>query len=101
MNKANMKIILSLMVCFCIIFIMAFSEGFIVTHTNHICSGDDCQICESIHIYQDVLNTIGTAAIFIALMSFLILQNESNILSGSAVKKEFETLHSLKVRLNN
>ncbi len=83
------------------IFVMAFSESFIVTHKNHICTGEDCQICVVIRISQDVLKTIGSAAALIAAISFLIGIYILSFLLGSINEKKSVTLYSLKVKLNN
>mgnify|MGYP001403118859 CR=1 FL=1 len=100
-NRVNIKKIMSLFVCAYIVFVMVFSLNFIVTHTNHICHGEDCQICFSIHLSQDILNIIGSAFTFIAVISFLIGLFDSILLTNNADNRSFTSLFSLKVKLNS
>lgn len=41
--------IISVMLCFAIIFSIALSASFIITHAQHDCDGTDCKICYHIH----------------------------------------------------
>ncbi len=82
-------------------FVIFCSSAFIITHTNHDCTGDDCSICMELAECHKTLNTLGTtvagALQFTLILCFVTALCKVIIKSHS----EHSTLISLKVELLN
>ncbi len=78
------------------------SSAFIITHTNHDCTGDDCSVCMELAECHKILNTLGTTAVAGTLQFTLILCIVA-ALCKVIIKShsEHSTLISLKVELLN
>ena len=101
MEKANVKRICSLIIVVYFICVMALSVSYTISHTNHHCTGEDCPICHSIHMAEEVLKTIG-AGIAVVAFGFLVqLLFCFHIYLMSFVCNITSSLVSLKVQLNN
>lgn len=96
--KQHLRII-SVVLCFVIVFSIVLSTAFIINFTNHECSGDDCEICYHIHTCEQTLKklAIGTSvlagSIAMRIVSALIPALCYNFRSG-------DTLISMKVKLS-
>lgn len=101
MSRAKSKRILALFVCVSLVVVMAFSLGFLVTHTSHTCHGDVCQTCVAIHVSQDIWNTVKAALTAICIFALLAALMEAQRFIPADQAREFATLHTLKVKLNN
>lgn len=70
-------------------------------HQSHVCSGEDCAICEVMTTYETTVNKVlpVTAAVVIA---FVLIVTYKKLLSFVyIIVKKIETLISLRVRLND
>lgn len=83
-----------------VIFVVLFSAFFIAENANHYCVGDDCSICSQVTVCENVLRTIGSAAVtalvavfFGGFVSFLTAFFKKTAYSTSLV--------TLKVKLSN
>lgn len=77
------------------------SSAFIITHTNHDCTGEDCSICMELAECHKTLHTLGTA-VEVALQLTLMLYIAAAL--GKVIIKSHSahtTLISLKVELLN
>ncbi len=77
------------------------SSTFIITHTNHDCTGDDCSICMELAECHKTLNTLGTAVagVLQLILTLCIVAALCSIIIKS--HSEHTTLISLKVELLN
>lgn len=95
-NRAISWIVLAVfsLVIFC-------SSAFIITHTNHDCTGDDCSICMELAECHKALHTLGTAVAGALQLTLIlcIVAALCNIIIKS--HSEHTTLISLKVELLN
>ena len=83
-----------------ILLVMLFSAIFIVTHTDHDCTGEDCPICACLQQCENILHGAGDGSHLIAsgiiplvLITGFILVSSSIVISDTPV--------SIKVRMNN
>jgi len=77
------------------------SSAFIITHTNHDCTGDDCSVCMELAECHKTLNTLGTAVAG-ALQFTLILCFVTTLCKViTKTHSAHSTLISLKVELLN
>ncbi|MPM84299.1 hypothetical protein SDC9_131370 [bioreactor metagenome] len=87
---------------FCIVFVIALSIGYTVSHVNHICTGVDCAICHAIFAAEKMLKTIGSlidVAVIVYMVKLLLsLTRPAEFFSE---KNNSNSLFSLKVKLNN
>ena len=95
-NKAISWIVLVVfsLVIFC-------SSAFIITHTNHDCTGEDCSICMELAECHKTLHTLGTAiaeALQLMLMLCIAAALGKVIINSHSAHT---TLISLKVELLN
>ena len=62
------------------VFVMLFSQFFIIAEAEHDCIGEYCPVCEQIAVCENALKTLsnGVAAI-IALLTWALLKNKLNI----------------------
>ena len=97
MKKRRM---IAAIMCFALLLVMASSAAYIVIEANHNCTGDGCPICHKIQICQQVLNTVGTALVKVAVSFgalFLLVAPVHTLFRAAKVV----TLISLKVKLSD
>ena len=83
-----------------ILLVMMFSAIFIVSHTDHDCTGEDCPVCACLQQCENILHGTGDGSWFTAsgiipvvLITGFILVSYSIVISDTPV--------SAKVRMNN
>ena len=93
------KKVLSLIMLFVLNFVIFGSSCFIISHTGHDCSGEDCPVCMELAECHKILHTLGTAVPG-AIQSILMLCIA--VLLCNVIRKSdpvHTTLISLKVEL--
>jgi len=92
--------IIAAVMCFALLLVIVFSAAYIVIEANHNCTGDGCPICHEIQVCQQVLNTVGTAFVRVAVSLgaiFLFIAPVHTLIRTA----EVVTLISLKVKLSD
>lgn len=99
-TKAKLNRSLSCIMAFMMLLVMLFSAFFIVSHTDHDCTGEDCPICACISGCENILYGSGDSSILLAagilpvvLLVTSIVFSYCVVISGTPV--------SAKVRMNN
>ena len=82
------------------LFIMLFSAMFIVLHSDHDCTGEDCPVCACLALCQKTIKTMGNtngtvACIATSVIPLLIVLSPVRLFLAS------DTLVSRKIRLND
>lgn len=98
---SNRNRIISLILLLLFSFVILGSSCFIITHTGHDCTGEDCSVCMELAECHKTLNTLGNTfmgGVHIAVM-ILALSVIVNALIQTSSKHT--TLISLKVELLN
>ena len=91
--------LISVALCVALIFSMIISDIFIVTHINHDCTGDGCEICHQIKICEQLINKDGLDTTVHAQATLLICF--FMLTSPDYLSRRFnETLVSIKVKLS-
>ncbi|WP_051599147.1 hypothetical protein [Metaclostridioides mangenotii] len=100
--KKSIKIINSLAITMCIIFIVIYllSSFYILEEANHNCVGDTCQICVHIQEVENTLKQLSTGLMPIT-GGLLFISVYLKLLFYANSYKATSTLITLKVRLNN
>lgn len=92
--------IAAMAMCLWLLLVMFFSTVYIIREADHNCTGENCPICHEIQICRQILNTVGTAALGAAVVSFasvfLTVLAPVHRRESAAV-----TLISLKVKLSD
>ncbi|RKM59206.1 AraC family transcriptional regulator [Butyrivibrio sp. CB08] len=97
-NKLNR--LLAGIMAIMVLFVVLFASFFVVSHTHHDCSGEDCPVCATIHQCENLLNGAGGSFLHIAAGVLpVVLVIGSVIISFCAVI--LGTPVSTKVRMNN
>ena len=81
-------------------FVMVFSVYYIAEEHCHECEGEDCPICECIHICEGILYQVdgrACAAIALTVILVIVCADESVYIP----KFSYDTLVSEKVRIDN
>jgi hypothetical protein len=82
------------------LFVMLFSGIFVVSHTDHDCTGEDCPICACISQCENILNGSGDNPVFSSAGVLpAVLVTASILISYCVVISD--TPISVKVRMNN
>lgn len=97
----NRKRVIALLLCIGLVFALAVSSTYIAHEAGHVCSGDDCPICQMIAVNVSLLRTIG--------LVILIVLSLFGLLRGRFAYRERQrlclptsgTLVSWKIRLND
>ena len=97
----NRNRIFSLIVLIVFSFVIISSSFFIITHTNHECSGEDCSVCMELAECHKTLNTLGTAFIGILHLSVVMFVLSVIVRSFTKGQTDHTTLISLKLELLN
>ena len=82
-------------------FVIFGSSCFIITHTDHNCTGEDCSVCMELAECHKTLNTLGTAFIGILHLSVVMFVLSVIVRSFTKGQTDHTTLISLKVELLN
>lgn len=91
--------IISILLCIVMVLFVVLSEAFIINAADHVCTGDDCEICYQIHICEQALKKLSlsitaVSGVLTAGIIFSVLPVFSqNFRSG-------DTLVSMKVKLS-
>lgn len=85
---------------FLILAVVLFSAFFLAVEADHDCEGEDCPICSVMHLCEENLHRLGSAAfspvlIVLPALAFFII----SLFSAFDITQE--TLVSKKIRLNN
>lgn len=100
-RKHNRIFAFGLMIC--LVAVLSLSNLFIVSHAEHDCTGNDCEICyeikDCIAAVQHMAEALGTGAacLLLCICSFLLYM--ALICAKEACLAE--TLVALKIRLDN
>ena len=62
----NRKRVAALLLCIGLVFALAVSSTYIAHEAGHVCSGDDCPICQMVAICDNFVNQLGCGLIFLA-----------------------------------
>jgi hypothetical protein len=77
------------------------SSAFIITHTNHDCTGEDCSVCMELAKCHKTLNALGTAVTGGLHLSVMMFALAVAIKHFTKTRSDHTTLISLKVELLN
>ena len=99
MNYKSVRKVLSVIAVFLMVLMMTASVFYIAEETEHDCCGEECPVCECIHICESILNHTQIKVVFDSAVVFIISAAlcETAICSGFAS----DTLVSYKVRLDS
>ncbi len=77
------------------------SSAFIIVHTDHNCTGEDCSVCIELAECHKTLNTLGTA--LTGIVNHLVIMFALSVIVKCFTKtrSDHTTLISLKVELLN
>ncbi|MCR5142246.1 MAG: hypothetical protein K6C68_06930 [Ruminococcus sp.] len=81
--------------------VLFFSSAFIIVHSDHDCTGENCSICMVLAQRHKTLHTLGTAVAGVLQLTLMLCMVAAlcNIIISS--HSEHTTLISLKVELLN
>ena len=82
-------------------FVIFCSSCFIITHTYHDCTGEDCSICMELAECHKTLNALGTAITGGLHLSVMMFALAVAIKCFTKTRSDNNTLISLKVELLN
>ena len=102
MKSMRKQRMLAMGIVFCMVIVFVLSVSFVILHTDHDCTGSDCNICHELSVclasLQRLADGIGGASIGMMIAcSFL----SGLLFVGAGYKRQPRTLVCLKVRLNN
>lgn len=93
---------LSFVTAFFVTAVLLLSSLFIVTHTNHDCSGEDCPVCAELEACAATIRLITEAVGMGAVVIFAYIANQkflTTYLTGRNLRPV--SLVSLKIRLDD
>lgn len=99
MLKKRFRTTIAFSIAFLILFILIISEGFIITHINHHCTGKECSICAEMHIVESSVQQLSMA--FQAAISITVFFIAVTNLFFKVSMLNLITPIKMKVRLNN
>ncbi len=95
------KRLLALLLCLGLLSVLAVSSAFIVLEAGHVCSGEACEICESVTETKALLRGMACFA-FLSLFAVRLLPVLNAYTALKAARRPaLSTLVCWKVRLNN
>lgn len=100
MKQPSTKRLLTLLISILFILTLFLSITFIGTHTEHVCTGQDCGICVQLQSAKSLLKQLGNAIIGTAFV-YTILFFAQTISNSFANNISFLTPILLKVRMNH
>lgn len=77
------------------------SSCFIILHSNHVCTSEECSVCTELAGCHKTLNTLGTSVISGVHLSFMMFAVCAVLKLLISCKSYHTTLISLKVELLN
>ncbi|MCR4793540.1 MAG: hypothetical protein K5871_12410 [Lachnospiraceae bacterium] len=91
---------LSVLIAFIFAFIMIAAVYYVATESDHECEGEECPVCECIHVCESILHETmdGAAEALIIIFMIIAFERELLRLSGGFPSG---TLVSHRVRLND
>ena len=95
------KRIISWIILIVFSFVIWGSSFFVITHSDHDCTGEDCSVCMELAECHKTLNTLSTAfmgSVHLAVMMFVL---SVTVKSFTETRTDHSTLISLKVELLN
>lgn len=99
-TNTNRRSVLAIVLCVCLIMVISFSYLYIFTHSNHHCTGNECPVCEQIHIAEHMIEQIKSAIINLAVLISAVFF-VCHLVKMAYILVENDTLVKQKVRLNN
>ena len=95
------KRLLALLLCVGLLSVLAVSSAFIVLEAGHVCSGEACEICESMAKTKALLRGVGCFSFLSLFAARLPLMLNAYTARRAARRPALSTLVCWKVRLNN
>ncbi|MBR5683487.1 MAG: hypothetical protein IKW96_09505 [Ruminococcus sp.] len=77
------------------------SSCFIILHSNHVCTSEECSVCTELAECHKILNTLGTSVMGGVHLSFTMFTVCAVLNLLTSCKSYHTTLISLKVELLN
>ena len=97
MPKCKKRI--AVIVCICFVLASILSGAFVALHSDHECSGEQCEICLQISHITNTLKQLRAAVLLVAVSLAAISATLIAVSDNKAV--DFATPISLKVKMNN
>lgn len=97
----NRRRVTALLLCIGLVFALAVSSAFIAHEAGHICSGEDCPICQMIAVNVNLLRTIGLAVLLLLVLFALQREGMAHRDQQRLSLPASGTLVSWKIRLND
>ena len=69
--KTNIRII-AILLCIVMVLSMVLSAAFIITSTDHECTGEECEICHNIHNCERTLKSVLSGLCYLLAMLFMV-----------------------------
>lgn len=82
------------------VFVMLFSQFFIIAEAEHDCIGEHCPVCEQIAVCENALKTLSNGVAAIIALLTCVVSFDTVMLFADCYDKS-QTPVSLKVRLLN
>jgi hypothetical protein len=99
-TNANRRSFLAIMLCVCLIIVLSLSYLYIFTHSKHHCTGNECPVCEQIHVAEHIIEQIKSAITTIAVNVSAVFF-VCRFFKMTYILVDNNTLVKQKVRLNN
>ena len=94
------KRFLSIMLAAMLAFTVLFSVAYVAEETNHDCTGAGCAVCQQLNLCENLLKTVGGAALAAGAMA-AIRFCVCKVMLACAECTHSSTLISLKVKLSD
>ena len=94
------KRLLAFLLCACLLAALAVSSAFIALEAGHPCSGEACEICESLAKTEALLRGMACFALLLLIAASLRTAPMAYAARGASHKPLLSTLVCWKVRLN-
>ena len=97
--NTSKKIAVSIMIAM-MLFLVLFSSFFVAIEADNDCTGDDCPVCQRIHMCENTLRQLSQGHVvhlFALIFAIFILRTAVSHMTVVSPN----TLFSIKVRLNN
>ena len=95
------KRFITMMILIVFSFVIFGSSSFIITHADHICTGEECAVCIELAECHKTLSMAGTASAGGIHLSVMLLLLYVLIKAAAGTRTDHTTLISLKVELLN
>lgn len=97
--KQGSKIISVFMACM-IIFSLLSATVFISNYTHHDCSGEDCPICEQLHVTEGLIHRFSAVIVSFFAAFFLYTLTQNGVAEGQGAVLNQSPIR-LKVKMQN